>query len=184
MESTSIKTRKEKLRSEIKEARKNLKSGTQKKWDKAIFKQLRSMQEFIKAKRIFTYVSYPFEPDTLEIIKKLLDEGKEVVIPHVSEEKKVSLTLHLISSLADLEKKVTTTHVTPSSIECALIPGLAFDHKLHRLGFGKGFFDSFLPALDCPKIALAYDFQIVQNVPVEDHDATLTHIVTPTAIFK
>ena len=65
-----------------------------------------------------------------------------------------------------------------------MTPGLAFDAKGNRLGKGGGFYDKFLNrAVNAVKIALAFDEQIVENVPIEPHDVKVDFILTPTKIF-
>lgn len=64
--------------------------------------------------------------------------------------------------------------------ECdlVLVPGLAFDEKGYRLGFGKGFYDQSLRGGRATKIALAYDFQIIPHLPIETHDLRCDFVVT------
>ena len=63
-------------------------------------------------------------------------------------------------------------------------PLLAFDRTGARLGFGGGFYDSLLASVHCPTVGLAYDFQEVESVPVEDHDRPLSMIVTDKEVIR
>ena len=75
--------------------------------------------------------------------------------------------------------------VFPSAeIEAAFIPGLAFDKRGHRLGRGKALFDRLLKHVDCPKIALAFDFQILDSVPTLPHDIAMDIVVTEKRVIK
>ena len=59
-----------------------------------------------------------------------------------------------------------------------LVPGLAFDHQLNRLGYGAGYYDTFLNMHPASiKIGVCYPFQVIENVPTEDHDVALDVIV-------
>ena len=80
---------------------------------------------------------------------------------------------------SDVRKIIDVTE-----IDCVITPGFAFDIYKNRLGKGGGFYDKFLSsAVNAKKVALAYDFQIVDKVPVEPHDWTVDVIITPTKIF-
>lgn len=75
--------------------------------------------------------------------------------------------------------------VDPAQIDCVIVPGAAFDLDGGRLGLGGGFYDRFLPrAVDAKKIALAYDFQIVDELPVEIHDAPVDFILTEKIFWR
>jgi 5-formyltetrahydrofolate cyclo-ligase len=70
--------------------------------------------------------------------------------------------------------------VEAARLQALLVPGLAFDENGNRLGRGMGFFDRLLRDAHGLKIALAYDFQILSEVPAADHDVRLDFIVTET----
>ena len=77
-------------------------------------------------------------------------------------------------------KKELRKFVEPAQIDCVIVPGAAFDVLGNRLGLGGGYYDRFLPrAVNAKKIALAYDFQLVESLPTEPHDATIDAVLTP-----
>ena len=69
-------------------------------------------------------------------------------------------------------------------IELMIIPGVAFDDKLHRMGRGRGFYDRLLSVAQSTKIGICYDFQMVENVPVEEFDVVMNNVVTPKGFVK
>lgn len=75
--------------------------------------------------------------------------------------------------------------LSPQILEWVLVPGVAFSMSGQRLGFGKGFYDRFLPQTsdDCVHIGIAYDWQIFQDLPVEKHDCMMHKIVTPERVI-
>ena len=74
--------------------------------------------------------------------------------------------------------------IEPAQIDCVIVPGAAFDRSGGRLGMGGGYYDRFLPrATHTKKIALAYDFQLVDALPIEAHDAPLDAVITLTEEF-
>ena len=69
--------------------------------------------------------------------------------------------------------------IEPARIEVVIVPGAAFDLSGGRLGLGGGYYDRFLPlAVNAKKIALAYDFQLVDALPTEPHDTKINFILT------
>ena len=75
--------------------------------------------------------------------------------------------------------------IEPEKINCVIVPGAAFDLNFNRLGLGGGYYDKFLPrAVNAKKIAVAYDFQIVDAVPTEPHDFKVDMIITEKRIIK
>ena len=77
-------------------------------------------------------------------------------------------------------------HTNLSEVDLAVVPGLAFDLKGKRLGRGKGFYDRLLghPSFRGVKVGLAWDWQIVGEVPIESHDSLMDFVVTPTKIHE
>ena len=71
-------------------------------------------------------------------------------------------------------------------IDLALIPGLGFDTEGRRLGRGKGFYDRLLgdPLFRARKVALAWEWQIAEQIPTEDHDVTMDLIVTEKRVIR
>ncbi len=149
-------------------------------------RNLLSLPAFSTARTLMLYASMRDEVPTHTLIERLLSAGRRVALPIVRRGDK-TLTLSCLSSLDDLrpaqfgvpEPMPHTRQVcTPSSVEVALIPGLAFDMQGHRLGHGLGYYDRFLPSLSCPKIGLAYDVQIAPRLPREAHDHPVDYIVS------
>jgi 5-formyltetrahydrofolate cyclo-ligase len=67
-----------------------------------------------------------------------------------------------------------------NQLDLALVPGIAFDMGGRRLGRGKGFYDRLLAAVPSPKCGVAFDQQVVSEIPVESHDILMNFILTPT----
>lgn len=76
--------------------------------------------------------------------------------------------------------------VNPLDIDLILVPGLAFDRHGNRLGQGGGYYDRYLPSLrkDCLVVGIAFDEQIVDEVPCGPNDCKVDYIVTPTRIIS
>ena len=67
-----------------------------------------------------------------------------------------------------------------NTLELVLVPGTAFDSRGHRLGRGKGFYDQLLSQVRGQTCGVAFDEQIVPEVPIEPHDVRLNYLLTPT----
>ena len=79
---------------------------------------------------------------------------------------------------ADLQKIIE-----PNQIDCVIVPGVAFDKNCNRIGMGGGFYDRFLKLTHAKKIALAFDFQITENLPTENFDVAVDMIITERRNF-
>ena len=75
--------------------------------------------------------------------------------------------------------------IDPSQIDLIIVPGAGFDRLGNRLGLGGGFYDRFLQKTPrALKIALAFQFQIVDKIPVESHDQKIDAIVTSEGVIR
>jgi 5-formyltetrahydrofolate cyclo-ligase len=106
---------------------------------------------------ICSYRSFPSEVDTRRLNEELIKAGKLIIDPESAAGKQ---------------------------IDCFIVPGLAFDRRGHRLGRGRGFYDTLLNNVSVPKIALAYDIQIIAEVPVTKYDVPVTMVITEKQIIK
>lgn len=175
---------KEELRSEMRkklysQSREEIKVKSQK-----IMAKLLNVKQFKKAKTVGTYIAKPYEVDTNFTLRHMLEE-KEFSVPVMNGEIKfVELNSFdkLVRGNFDVfePKKREFIHYIPKVI---ILPGIAFDKKRNRLGHGKGFYDRFLKEKQTYKIAIAFDFQIVNNIPSQPHDVGVDIIVTEKRIL-
>jgi len=153
---------------------------------------LQQLKQFHQARTLLIYLPIRNEIDTIPIIKTAWQLGKTVVIPVCQPGNE--LLLSRINSFNELNEGVfgipepCANHLRPvaaEQVDLAVLPGVAFDLNGNRLGFGGGYFDRLLPLLraDCPRLALAYDFQIVEVLPVKEHDIKMDIIVTENRII-
>jgi 5-formyltetrahydrofolate cyclo-ligase len=70
--------------------------------------------------------------------------------------------------------------VSSSELDLILVPGVAFDLQGRRLGRGKGYYDRLLTVLPCTTCGVAYDEQVVGEVPASAHDVGMNWVLTPT----
>jgi 5-formyltetrahydrofolate cyclo-ligase len=138
---------------------------------------------------IMTYVDFNKEVRTEEIIRHSIDIGKRIGIPiTIKEERKL-----IISELKDFDEELEISTynilapknefiriVHPSIIDLVLVPGAIFDRNGYRIGYGGGYYDRFLPSLNkkTTTIGLAYDLQLIDNVPRGCYDLPVDFILT------
>ena len=143
---------------------------------------------FRRAERVAFFVSLPEEVDTRRMIDLALRLGKRVAVPK-TDLKKSRLDFYEISSRRELTKGVlgipepegnASRRQRGSTLDCVVVPGLAFDKNFNRLGRGGGFYDRFLKKVGkkTVKIGLGYSFQLVAKVPAEAHDTRLDLVIT------
>jgi 5-formyltetrahydrofolate cyclo-ligase len=86
----------------------------------------------------------------------------------------------LIPGRFDILEPPMGTALPPAEIDLILVPGLAFDNRGHRLGYGQGYYDRFLSLLkpECFILGVAYSFQIVDKTPNVEHDIPVNAVLT------
>jgi 5-formyltetrahydrofolate cyclo-ligase len=154
----------------------------------AIVARILALPSFAAAQHLLLTLSFRSEWDTVPLVRAALAAGKLVAAPRVDTPTRM-LGLH---ALTDLARDIAPGHqgipeplphclsVAPSSIDWVLVPGVAFDREGRRLGYGGGYYDRLLPLLrpGLPRVAGAFDLQIVDRVPTGPHDITVQMIVT------
>ena len=136
------------------------------------------------AKTILLYNSLPDEVYTHDLIRQLHNEGKTILLPVVISDTEMELRLYKDSesfetSSYGILEPTGEAFTDFSSIEFALIPGLAFDDECNRLGRGKGYYDRFLPLLkEAYKLGICFPFQHLKNIPAEETDIKVDECIS------
>ena len=158
--------------------------------DFCIQASLEKLPEFINAKKILLYSPINGEVDTLKVLKTWIAK-KELYLPRVDKERAI-FHVKRLESLEDLvmgkfnipEPKKEAPEIDPKGLDLVIVPGVGFDSNGNRIGFGLGYYDRTLKKTSCPKIGLAYEFQIVDNVPGQSHDVPADIILTEKRIIN
>ena len=147
------------------------------------------LEAFQNAKWVYLYIDCKNEVMTREIMKKALAMGKHVTSPKVVGK---DMIFYEIQSLDDLEPGYFGILEPREGLPVAdceealmVMPGVAFDRQKHRVGYGGGFYDRFLEKH--PKfytIALAFEFQMFDEVPVESTDILPDVVITEKNIYQ
>ena len=159
----------------------------------AIWERLSVLREFAGAMRPLVYISKGPEVSTHGLIRQLLAMGRKVNVPWFDAAKERYRASELHNFDTDLvtgrfgilePKPEAIRQASAEQIDVALTPGLAFDETGNRLGRGMGYFDRLLQEISGARIALAFDFQLLGEVPTEAHDSRMDFIVTETRVIK
>lgn len=150
------------------------------------FANLARCPEFVNARNILAYHSLPDEIST-EIFLKKWCPVKKFHLPRVNGERLDILPLDGSS----LEKGAFSI-MEPTGGDCRnisemdliIVPAVAFDRSGNRLGRGKGFYDRLLENAGCMKIGVAYQCQLLRQLPAEPHDIPMDIIVTDREILR
>ena len=161
--------------------------------DEVIEKKLKDNKIYKNSKNIFIYLGFGSEINTIKYVEDFLQEGKKVIVPYTDMKNKVMYGIE-INTLDGLKKnKFGILEPTDSSevfnkedIDLIIMPGVAFDRSGNRVGYGGGYYDKFLSEInsDIPTIALAYDIQILEEVPSEKHDIKVHMVITEKDTIK
>ncbi len=146
-------------------------------------------EEFADAERMALYCGFKNEVLTDHIFSEAKRQGKTLYYPRVDTE---GLTFHRVDSLKelspgshDIPEPSTQNHsMPPEELHCIVIPGVAFDIRGARLGYGKGYYDRTLKDTGARKVALAFDFQVVDFIPLQSWDVRVDCIVTEKRIIR
>lgn len=179
---------KAKLRQIYKTKRRQMKNKTQK--DALIFSKLINCPLYKNCNTVFTYVSSEIEVDTLTFIRYALKDGKTVAAPICNTED-CTMQFYIIKSLNDLEEGAYSIREPKAYCEKAfcdentlcVVPGLSFDKKGYRLGFGKGYYDRFLSAFLGKTLGLCYNECICEELIHNKYDKTVSAVIAENEIY-
>jgi 5-formyltetrahydrofolate cyclo-ligase len=179
---------KQRVRAEALAVRENLDSRLRAEKSTLIAQRCMSLELFRKAQCVFVYISVRSEVQTYAILKAALEQKKTVCVPLIDSGKQEMLACVIRDPSRDLHPgimgipepdRLTCPTVPACDIDCALVPGLAFTEQGHRIGYGGGFYDHFLSGWPGSSCALAFEEQIVANLPFDpDYDVAFGHIIT------
>jgi 5-formyltetrahydrofolate cyclo-ligase len=178
-----VKAKKDIARQKGLENRRLMTSEDKARASKIIANSLLSRAEILEAKTVCIYISTPDEVDTKSIITELFRLDKAVVAPKVTGS---ILTLHMLTAPDDVapgafgieEPSSSSTFVSASSVDVFVVPGVVFDRKKFRIGWGKGYYDKLLADVTVPRIGLAYDTQLIAEIPTSSYDVSMTALIT------
>jgi 5-formyltetrahydrofolate cyclo-ligase len=158
----------------------------------SLAERLLELPELASAKVVLTYAALPAELDPSMAIEVLRERG--ALIAYTRIEAPGVLGLHEVDSDVELipgplgirQPAETAPRVAHEAIDAVIVPGVAYDESGRRLGYGGGYFDRLLPQLrhECVRIGVAFDEQLLADIPSLEHDAVVDIVVTPSRMIR
>ena len=188
----NIKEVKKELRGRYRSYREGLPKAEKQQMDRAVYRRLIHLSSYQTNRVIFIYVSKPTEVDTLEIIRYSLRMGKRVAVPRCIPDT-YQMQFYFIRSMEDLTPGMFGV-LEPSAERCqpvsdlrhglCVVPGISFDSKGYRLGYGKGYYDRFLSSFGGQTVGICYRACVPWILPHGYYDRPVDMLVTEKYIRK
>ncbi len=176
------------LRLQLREKRQALSPALHAEKSEAIRRRLEELSEYKNADRVLFYVSAKDEVSTHALIQDALASGRTVFVPKISGETLTICPLYKWEELQPgtfgiLEPCDVLETAHPEHMDLIVVPGLGFDSRGHRIGYGKGHYDKLLKLTRGYKVGLAFHEQLIEEVPNEEHDVPLNLIITDQTLI-
>ena len=172
------------LRLHIKKCKLNISQEERESASTIVMNKIESLTQFKEAKNILLYNALPDELPTDCMLEKWTD-SKELFLPVVAGDnlviKRYNKELLKVGAFGILEP--TGKEIDFKLIDFIVVPGVAFDRELNRLGRGKGFYDKLLANSNAFLAGVGYDIQIVDCIDTEPHDIKMNCIITEKEIL-
>ena len=177
------------LREQMKQTRLAMSKADVARRSAPIIAQLVELDAFRGARTVMLYLPVRNEVDTTRAVTQCFNDGKALVLPRMDYEHD-RIAAHRVDDVATqlvlgrmelVEPDPAKTEVVaPAGIDLVVVPGLAFDRRGYRIGWGRGYYDAFLAGLDAraARVGLAYEFQLVDTVAHDGHDVPMDSVVT------
>lgn len=152
-----------------------------------IFRKVCDMAAYREAEAVYAYMDYNREVMTREFICRAWADGKQVAVPKVHGR---DMVFYILEDFSQLEEgyfgipEPARGEAAEQERALMIVPGVAFDAERHRIGYGQGFYDRYLEKHPHhPTIAVAFEFQMIGQVPHESTDIRPDCLVTEARII-
>ena len=143
----------------------------------------------VRARKVAAFLSTPTEPPTRPLLAALLGAGCEVIVPVV-----VGARLDWASYTVGIEVRTTDLGVEEprgerlgpdalDDVDVVLLPALLVDREGNRLGRGRGYYDRAIAGVTARTVAVVFDDELVDRVPVEPHDRRVSGVLRPAGLL-
>lgn len=142
---------------------------------RVLAEKFRACPQYAAAKTIYGYLPYNQEVRTVPMLRQALLDGKQVAVPKVFGDDMKFILLPDLDAVAKgyagIPEPIADGPEADDPHALVLMPGLVFDPRGHRIGYGGGFYDKFLSREPKhPTVALCYDFQVLPELETEEFD--------------
>lgn len=189
----TIREQKNAIRTKYKERRRALNRLEKKERDLALCKKVMTLASYRYAEIILAYFPLQDEIDITYLLEEAKNQGKKIAFPRCNMATS-TMTFHYVSSFSQMDKGAMGICEPSSALPefspdealtfptLCLVPALVYDKKGYRLGYGKGFYDRFLPTLKGAKVGLIYSDFIIESVPRGKFDLCVDVLVTEKGV--
>ncbi len=173
---------KKNIRGQVLNIRNSLSEEEIKKRSKIIMGLLLDWEKFNQSQNVGFYVSKGKEVFT----KNILNINKNIYLPFIGNH----MEMNFSSYDGDLERgrfgvfEPAKKKIFEGKLDMMIIPGVVFDRNGARIGYGGGYYDKFLNNINTTKVGLAYNFQVKDEIPFEEHDEKMDFIITEEKIIS
>jgi 5-formyltetrahydrofolate cyclo-ligase len=161
-----------------------------------IFRQLAALPEYAGARVVMLYLDVRDEVRTRWFVPAAWAQGKTVVVPYCTEsdlelfrldnfDELIPGTMGILEPKPEL-RVARDKRIDPTQLDLVVVPGVAFDRRGGRLGYGKGYYDKLLRQVrgDATKAAVCFECQLFAEIPVLPHDVRMDMVVTEKAVYR
>lgn len=153
------------------------------------------LPEYQNAKTVLFYLDVRSEVRTRNDLDTALASGKKIVVPycvdgelelfHLTNPDELAIGMYRILEPKAELRTVDAHKVDVKEIDLIIVPGVAFDREGGRTGHGKGYYDKLLEHArpDTPLVALAFECQLFEKIPMQDHDVFMNKVITEKAAY-
>jgi 5-formyltetrahydrofolate cyclo-ligase len=154
-----------------------------------------ALPEYQQAGTVLFYLDVRSEVRTRHDLANALASGKKIVVPycvdgelelfHLTDPDELSVGMYRILEPKPELRSVEAHKVDVDEIDLIIVPGVAFDREGGRTGHGKGYYDKLLEHArpDTPLVALAFECQLFDKIPMQDHDVFMDKVITEKAVY-
>lgn len=179
------------LRKELRAKRRALSPDEVTKASEAVADKVTALPEFSSAELILSYMPAKNELDVSLINRAARAAGKKLAFPLCIENGGLRLLVpedenaFTVGSYGIMEPDAARSEeVTAEALELIIVPAVAFTRGLRRLGQGGGYYDRLLEKTHAITVGVGYDFQLLDELPLEPHDRSLDIAVTPSELIR
>lgn len=194
MSDSTVQDRKNELR---KQAHANRKAQENKdELSRRIIGAFMSLPEFATAETVMFYVDVRSEVRTRFDLPAAIETGRKIVVPwcnddgelelfHLSDMEQLEIGMYKILEPAAHLRREPEYQVSVEELDLIMVPGVGFDSRGARMGHGKGYYDKLLEHArqDTPLVALAFECQMFEDIPVAEHDVFMDMVITEDRIY-
>lgn len=144
-----------------------------------LWAKVAELHEYRQANSVMAFVAFSGEPDTDPLFARVTVDGKRLILPRVEATGIVPVDSDspLIASKFGVQEP-SGPALDVDEIDFVIVPGLAFTKAGDRLGYGQGYYDRFLPRLSAPSVGVCFTDQLVDEMPLADHDVRVDMVIS------